>query len=492
MESYNVYNDIAKRTNGDIYVGVVGPVRCGKSTFISKFVNTLVLPNILNEYDKARTIDEMPQSASGKTIMTTQPKFIPNEAVGIRVKDSIDFNVRLVDCVGFTVPGAGGLTEGTKPRLVKTPWSETPMPFEEAAELGTKKVITEHSTIAVALTTDGSFTDIARSNYIDAEERVINELQNSGKPFVIILNTANPDKPETLNLVNSLKAKYSAPVMALNVAEMNENDINNVFEGVLKEFPLISLQVKMPLWMQALPFGDEIIKEAVNECKNLINAVSKVGDINTGKVAFETSAFFEPLTISNIKLGEGVASVELMPKADLFYKVLSKECGQEILSDFHLVSYIKQLAYAKQEYDKLKVALDQVQENGYGVVSPKLNEMKLEEPEIVKQGTRYGVRLKASAPSLHIMKVDVQTEISPIVGSEQQSEDIVRYLLKEFESNPQGIWETNMFGKSLHSLVNEGLNNKLLQMPQEAQIKMRKTLGRIVNEGKGGIICILL
>lgn len=492
MEAYNVYEDIAKRTNGDIYVGVVGPVRCGKSTFISKFVNTLVLPNIKDEFDKARAIDEMPQSADGKAIMTTQPRFVPNEAVEITVRDNVDLKVRLVDCVGYVVAGATGHTDGSKPRLVKTPWSDTPMPFEQAAEIGTKKVISDHSTIAVAITCDGSFTDIERQSYILAEERIVNELKATKKPFVLILNTVKPEHPDTLSLLESLKTKYEVPILALDVANMTAEDIDKVFEGVLGEFPLTSLQVKMPQWMQALPFDDEIIKEVVSEAKNLIANVGKIGEIDTAKIAFEGSVSFEQLTVSQVKMGEGTASIDLVPKPDLFYKILSKQCGQEILSDFHLVSYLKKLAHAKTEYDKIKDALTQVEECGYGVVSPRLDEMKLEEPEIVKQGSRYGVRLKASAPSLHMMKVDVETEISPIVGTEQQSEDIVRFLLKEFESDPQGLWETNMFGKSLHNLVNEGLNNKLVQMPIEAQKKMRRTLGRIVNEGKGGIICILL
>lgn len=492
MNSYNVYEDIAKRTNGDIYVGVVGPVRCGKSTFITNFVNKLILPNIDDKFNKTRTIDEMPQSADGRTIMTTQPKFIPNEAVKIKVKENVELNVRLVDCVGYLVDGAEGHEENNKPRLVKTPWSSLPMPFEEAAEIGTKKVITEHSTIAIAMTTDGSFSGIERENYVDAEERVVQELKNSGKPFVLILNSSKPEDEMTIALKESLSAKYSVPVLALDVANMTEDDVDDVFEKVLQEFPLVSLHVKLPQWMRALPFEDEIIQEVVRETKNLVSGVNKIGQVDVTQEIFSQSEMFEPLGVTGIKMGEGVADIEIMPKPNLFYKVLSKQCGQEIESDFHLVSYIKQLAFAKNEYDKLKDALQQVEEQGYGVVSPSVSEMRLEEPEIVKQGSRYGVRLKASAPSLHIMKVDVQTEISPIVGTEQQSEDLVKYLLKEFESNPQGIWATNMFGKSLHSLVNEGLNNKIVQMPVEAQKKIRKTLCRIVNEGKGGIICILL
>lgn len=490
--SYNVYEDIAKRTNGDIYIGVVGPVRCGKSTFISKFVNTLVLPNITNKYNKERAIDELPQSASGKTIMTTQPKFIPNEAINIKVKNNVDLNVRLVDCVGYMVPGAMGHEESSKPRMVKTPWDEKLLPFEEAAELGTRKVISDHSTFAIAMTTDGSFTDIPRKNYIDAEERVIAELKKSNKPFIVVLNTAKPDDETTKNLAASLTVKYDAPVMIADIASLDNKMVDDIFAKVLQEFPFVSLEVKMPQWLQALPFEDEIIQEVIIPSKALVESASKVGQIDIAKTIFVASDNFLPIQISEIKMGEGKAVFEVAPKAELFYKVLSKQSGCNITNDYQLVNHLKQLAFAKGEYDKIKVALAQVEESGYGVVSPTIEELKLEEPEIVKQGSRYGVRRKASAPSLHIMRVDIETEISPVVGTEQQSEDLVKYLLKEFENDPKSIWETNMFGKSLHSLVNEGLNNKLVQMPLEAQKKMRKTLGRIVNEGKGGIICILL
>ncbi len=492
MDSYKIYEDISKRTGGDIYLGVVGPVRSGKSTFITNFVNKMVLPNIENEFDKTRTIDELPQSADGKTIMTTQPRFVPKDAVKIKINDNIDLKVRLVDCVGYTVNGAEGLVENNKPRLINTPWSDEPLPFETAAEIGTRKVIKDHSTVAVVVTTDGTFGELERENYIKAESQTIDELKNTGKPFVVVLNTAKPNDKATTILVETMKANYSVPVLAIDVAKLNEKDIGSIFVNLLNEFPLYSLRVKMPKWLQVLPFDNDLIQEIVTESKLLVNDATKVGEISSVENLFSNSANFEPIKLSNINMGEGVAYLEIEPKQDLFYKVLSNECGQQIGSDFELISYIKTLAYAKTEYDKVKEALEQVEKDGYGVVSPKMEEMRLEEPEIVKQGSRYGVRLKASAPSLHIMKVDVNTEICPVVGSEQQSEDIVKYLLKEFESNPKGLWETNMFGKSLHSLVNEGLNKKIVQMPLEAQKKMRKTLGRIVNEGKGGIICILL
>ena len=492
MSSYKIYEDIAQRTSGDIYLGVVGPVRCGKSTFITNFINKMVLPNIMDENDKKRTVDELPQSADGKTIMTTQPHFIPKDAVKIKINDVLGLKVRLVDCVGYSVAGAEGLQEDNKPRLVKTPWSETPMPFVEAAAIGTKKVITEHSTIGVVVTTDGSFGDIPRNNFVEAEEQTINELKANKKPFVVVLNTTIPESDITCNLCESLEKKYDVPVIPMDVKNLTDENVDDIFQNILQEFPLYSLRIRMPQWLQALPYDDPIISEIILQSKTLIDSANKIGEVSATEAVFVESENFEQIFLSDINMGDGTVYLDIKPKSDLFYKVLSKQCGQEISSDFQLVAYLKQLAYAKSEYDKMKEALQQVEETGYGVVSPKMGEMTLEEPELVKQGSRYGVKLKASAPSLHIMKVDVETEITPIVGNEQQGEDLVKSLLKEFENNPQGLWETNMFGRSLHSLVNEGLNKKIVQMPIEAQRKMRKTLGRIVNEGKGGIICILL
>lgn len=492
MNSNNIYDDISNRTSGDIYLGVVGPVRCGKSTFITTFMNEMVLPNITNDYDKIRTIDELPQSADGKTIMTTQPRFVPKEAVKITVNDKVNLKIRLVDCVGYTVSGTEGLLENNKPRLVKTPWSDKPLSFEDAAEMGTRKVITDHSTIAVVLTTDGSFGELQRKSFVDAENKTINELKALGKPFVVVLNSSRPKDDDTLSLQNSLKNKYEVPVITMDVLNLTQQNINEIFSNILQEFPLYSLRVKMPNWLQALPYDDELIQEIVAQSKYIIDKTKKIGELDSEKMAFEASENFEVVSMAGIDMGQGIAYLDIKPKQDLFYKVLSRECDQKITSDFELVTYIKKLAYAKSEYDKFSDALAQVEETGYGVVSPKMEEMTLEEPEMVKQGSRYGVRLKASAPSWHIMKVDVETEISPIVGSEQQSEELVKYLLKEFENNPKSLWDTNMFGKSMHSLVNEGLNKKIVQMPVEAQRKIRKTLSRIVNEGKGGIICILL
>jgi len=492
MERYQIYEDIENRTNGDIYVGVVGPVRVGKSTFISEFMKKLVLPKIENKNVKQRATDELPQSADGKTVMTTQPKFVPSEAVKISVADNINLKVRMIDCVGYLVSGAMGATENDKPRLVKTPWSDEEMPFDQAAEIGTKKVIEEHSTIGVVMTTDGSVTDIDRSSYVEAEERVINEMKECGKPFVVVLNSKNPNSNETKKLAQNLSEKYDAQVLAMNVAELKDSDIDKIFEKVLMEFPVKSIKVNMPKWLQALSFSNSIITEIVGEIKRFAEKVRKVGDANKETVVFTESESFDPITFSNIEMGEGIIKFNVIPKENLFYKVLSQECGFDIKDDFELVSYIKNLAVAKKSYDKLKDALSQVEESGYGIVVPSKDEYTLGDPELVKQGGRYGVKIKATAPSLHIVKVDVETEVTPLVGTESQSQDLVGYLNEKLESDPESIWETNLLGKTLYNLVDENIGSKIVAMPVDAQRKMKKTLGRIINEGKGGVLCILL
>lgn len=487
-----IYEDIKTRTNGDIYIGVVGPVRVGKSTFITEFMKKLVIPNIENENAKKRTIDELPQSADGKTVMTTQPRFVPNEAVKIAVADKINLKVRMIDSVGYLVSGAMGVTENDKPRLVKTPWSKKEMPFEKAAELGTKKVIEDHSTIGIVVTTDGTVTDLDRGSYLKAEEEIIRDVKKCNKPFVIVLNTRNPQSADAKRLAQSLKEKYECEVVAMNVQDMKDADVERVFEKMLKEFPITSLKVSIPKWISALPFSNPIVKEVVGEIKRFGGAVKKVGDTDKDAILFQESDSFEPITFSSVEMGDGVVRFTIQPKENLFYKVLSDECGFEIKDDFELVSYIKDLAIAKVEYDKIKSALSEAEEGGYGIVVPKQEEFTLQEPEVVKQGGRYGVKIKASAPSLHIIKVDVETEVTPLVGTEQQSKDLVDYLNEQFENNPTEIWQTNLLGKSLSSLVGDNISSKIVMMPNDAQRKMRKTLSRIINEGKGGVLCILL
>lgn len=493
MNPYDIYHDIATRTKGDLYVGVVGPVRVGKSTFITKFMEQFVLPNISEQNLRACALDELPQSADGATIMTTQPKFVPATAVRVDLGNNVLANVRMIDCVGYLVAGAQGHIQDGKARMVKTPWSQEEMPFEKAAELGTQRVVTEHCNVAILLTTDGSFGEIARQNYVPAEERLVRELREHNKPFVVVVNSAKPKSAETKELVASLQQKYNVGVLAINAQELNQEDVASTFDKILQEFPIVSVEINMPQWMTALPFENEIITEVANELRRVSANVTKIGEFDKGAVMFEESEAFEPLILSAVEMGQGRIMYDLVPKENLFYKVLSMQCGMNINNDFDLISQIRSLAQAKVHYDKMKSALEQVNETGYGVVQPSFDELELEEPQIVKQGNnRYGVRIKATAPSLHIMRVDLETEVSPMVGSEQQSQDLVNYLKSEATQNPDGIWETNMFGKTMHQLMSDGISGKINAMPLEAQKKMRKALTRIVNEGKGGIICILL
>ena len=491
MEKFDIYEDIAQRSGGDIYVGVVGPVRTGKSTFITKFMETLVIPNIVNKFSKERAIDELPQSAEGKTVMTTQPKFVPNEAVGIDI-DGTSLNVRLIDCVGYMINGAMGQAEGDKPRLVKTPWSDKEIPFDKAAEIGTKKVIDDHSTIAVLVTTDGTISDIERSSYEPAEERVASELMANGKPFVIIVNSNNPESAGAKQLAENLSKRYGHSAIALNVKELNQEDIKNIFAKILLEFPIKSVKAKLPSWLEALPYDNEVIRAVIDEIKGFSDGLNKMGEVDKTRIAFNENEDFEPIVVDNINMGDGCVYFNIKPKQQLFYKVLSCECGCQIEDDFALVTYLRDLAFAKTQYDKLALALEQVKQTGYGIVEPKVDEIVLDEPQVVKQGGRYGVKIKATAPSIHMMAVDVETEVSPLVGTMEQSKELAEYLSCKFDEEPKAIWQTNMFGKSLESLVKDGVHAKVFQMPSEAQRKMRKTLGRIVNEGKGGIICILL
>lgn len=490
MNNLNLYQDIVERTNGDIYLGVVGPVRVGKSTFISKFMQTLVIPNISDINVQKRTIDELPQSADGKTIMTTQPKFVPNEAVELNL-DNIKANIRLIDCVGYLVDDALGVDENGKPRKVKTPWAKEELTLAQSAEIGTKKVITEHSTIGIAITTDGSFGEIPRDKFIQSEERIINELKSANKPFILILNTSNPQAVDTQNLSNELSLKYQTKVVPINVKELSIKDINELFVNILAEFPLKSIQVKIPLWMQGLPFEHHLIQGIIKEILEKTEKLEKIGQFDDKKL-FCNSENFEEITPQTINMGQGEIQFELKPKENLFYIVLSEQCGMEIKNDIHLVNCVKDLAKAKIEYDKLSQALEDAEESGYGVVKPTLLDMQLDEPVVVKQGSRYGVKIHASAPSLHIMKVDLETELTPIIGTQSQTEEFTKYLQSEYEKNPEQLWKINMFGKTLDEMISDGMKSKVNGMPLEAQKKMRKTLTKIVNEGKGGIICILL
>lgn len=492
MEGYSIYTDIACRTDGDIYIGVVGPVRTGKSTFIKRFMENLVIPNIDSDYRRDRAIDELPQSAAGKTIMTTEPKFIPEEAVKIAVDGTAQLNVRMIDCVGYIVPSSLGYVEDDQPRMVMTPWFEGEIPFNMAAEIGTQKVIQEHSTIGLVVTTDGSISDIPRAEYEEAEQRVIKELSEIDKPFAVLLNCVNPKSAQSRSLIKELTEKYKVPVIGVNCLDLNEEDIRTILAQVLMEFPVKEIQVNIPRWIVALEKG-HWLKKAVFEaicvsCKE----VRHINHVSEKLQQIQNCEHISEARTTGIDLGKGNVSISISVEPQLFYQILGETTGLEIGGEEGLMPCLTELAKIKHEYDKVKDALDEVAATGYGIVMPSLDELTLEEPEIVKQGGRYGVRLRASAPSIHMMKADITTEVSPIVGSEKQSEELVMCLLKDFEDNPRKIWESNIFGKSLHELVNEGLHNKLYRMPGDARIRLQETIERIINEGCSGLICIIL
>ncbi len=492
MEKYDLYRDIAERTDGDIYIGVVGPVRTGKSTLIKRIMDLLVLPNIENEFKRERSRDEMPQSGAGRTIMTTQPKFVPNEAVQVSLQENANLNIRMVDCVGYMVKGAMGHMEGDTPRMVRSPWFDYDIPFEEAAEIGTRKVITDHSTIGLVVTTDGSITEIPRSNYVEAEERVVQELKELNKPFIIVLNSKTPDDEDTIKLKGGLEEKYDVPVLVLDVLNLDEEDIHSILSHALFEFPITEIQVDVPKWVLSLEDDHWLIKYVMDAAREASQEAYRIRDVDIFGKSLEESEYMDRPKIDNIDLGTGNVAIRMDAKPDLFYKVLGEECGYEIKGDYQMIGLMKELAYAKREYDRMAEALRDVRNTGYGLVPPTMDELSLEEPEIIKQGGRFGVRLRASAPSLHLIRADIETEVSPIVGTEKQSEELVRYLLDEFESDPSKLWASNIFGKSLHELVTEGLSNKLTRMPEDAQFKIQETLQRIINDGSGGLICIIL
>ena len=455
-------------------------------------MDLLVIPNISNTYKKERARDELPQSAAGRTIMTTEPKFVPNEAVEITIGENLKLKTRLVDCVGYLVNNALGYMEEDAPRMVKTPWSDEEIPFEVAAEVGTKKVITEHSTIGILVTTDGSITEIPREDYVEAEERVVRELKELNKPFVIVLNTNNPYSDYSKELAKTLEDKYKVAVIPTDCTNLNMEDVNDIFGKILYEFPVERINLNFPGWVDGLDDSHGLKQELYANIKEAFKDTNAVKNINDGIDRIGKSEIVNGVTLREINLGNGSVTLEISLNDDLFYKVLTEITGVEVQNEADLFATISNFAKVKKEYDKVAVALDEVRQKGYGIVTPTMDELILEEPEMVKQGSRYGVRLKAKAPSIHMIRADIETEVSPIVGSEKQSEELVNYLLSEFESDPIKIWESNIFGKNLHELVNEGLQNKLYRMPEDAQGKLQETLERIINEGSGGLICIIL
>lgn len=488
----SIYKDIAERTQGDIYVGVVGPVRTGKSTFIKRFMDTLVLPNIENDAMHDRAVDELPQSSAGRTIMTTEPKFIPENAVEVQLPDNASFSVRMIDCVGYIVPSSLGYVEGDKPRMVRTPWFDHEIPFNQAAEIGTRKVITEHSTIGLVITTDGSISDIPREEYEEAEERVIAELKELQKPFIVLLNCTYPQSDSARRLAYELSEKYTVPVLPVNCLELNETDIKEILTQVLFEFPIREIAVDFPSWLVSLPADHWLRSTAYAAVNTAAREMNLVRDVAILTEELKNCEYITDARVTGMKLGQGTAWISVTMNGDLFYKVLSEKTGLEIDGEQGLISRMCELAEIRRQYEKLKCALDEVEATGYGIVMPTIDELTLDEPEIVKQGGRYGVKLSASAPSIHMLKANIQTEVAPIVGSESQSEELVKYLLKEFEEDPKKIWDSNIFGKSLNELVNEGLRNKLFHMPADARMKLQETLERVINEGCNGLICIIL
>ncbi len=492
MEEHNIYRDISERTNGDIYIGVVGPVRTGKSTFIKRFMDTIVVPNMDSQYSRERAVDEMPQSAAGRTIMTTEPKFIPEKAVTVHIDNSATFSVRLIDCVGYIVPSALGYIEDDNPRMVMTPWYDEPIPFNMAAEIGTKKVITEHSTIGLVITTDGSISDIPRAEYEEAEERVIDELKKINKPFIVLVNCVDPASEDVAALCSRLQKKYEVPVIAVNCLNMEEEEIRNILSKILFEFPVREVRVEMPRWISSLEKGHWLRSSIFSCIKDSASGVSKIRDVDGIISDTRQCEYVADAKTASVDLGTGCARISIALKSDLFYKVLGEKTGLEISDEGSLMDCMLKMAEMKKVYDKIGSAYHDAEEGGYGIVMPDTDELSLAEPEIIRQGGRYGIRLKASAPSIHMLKTQITTEITPIVGSEQQSQELIDYILKEFEANPSKIWDSNIFGKSLHELVTDGLHAKLRRMPEDTREKVRETIERIINEGCNGLICIIL
>ncbi|MBQ8765559.1 MAG: stage IV sporulation protein A [Clostridia bacterium] len=492
MNNKSIYEDIATRTGGDIYIGVVGPVRTGKSTFIKRFMDSVVLPNMNDDNMRQRATDELPQSSAGRTIMTTEPKFVPENAVKITLPDNASFNVRLIDCVGYIVDSSLGYIENDMPRMVRTPWYENEIPFNMAAEIGTKKVISEHSTIGLVITTDGSISDIPRSEYEEAERRVIEELKELQKPFVVLLNCLEPESAESRQLQSELCRRYNVPVMAVSCIQLTEKEIKEIITQILFEFPVKEIGIDLPLWLVGLSNEHWLKSETYKTILNSIQHIEYVRDIATLTDTLCESEYILKAEISSMDLSVGSARISVKLQNGLFYKIMAEETGIEVEDEQSLLTCLKELSLMKKEYSRIQSALEEVQTTGYGIVMPTIDELTLEEPEIMKQGGRYGVRLCASAPSIHLMKTDIRTEVAPIVGSESQSEELVKYLLAGFEEDPHKIWESNIFGKSLNELVNEGLCNKLYHLPTDARMKFQETLERVINEGCNGLLCIIL
>lgn len=490
--SRDIYTDIARRTGGDIYIGVAGPVRTGKSTFIKQFMEKLVIPNIGSEYRRERAQDELPQSAGGRTIMTTEPKFIPEEAVNISLEGGASFNVRLIDCVGYIIPSAQGYIEEEAPRMVMTPWFDTEIPFNMAAEVGTRKVITEHSTIGLVITTDGSFTDLPRDEYEEAEERVISELKAAGKPFAVLLNTADPHSAEARRLCEELSKKYETDVMPVNCTDLEEEDIRGIMANVLYSFPVREIGIAMPEWINTLGKGHWLKEAVFAHIREAAEGVETLRQIAVCADTIGECEYIENCGVKNIDAGSGSAVISAQLYSDLFYRVIGEATGLEINGENELLPRILELVEIRKRFAKYKDAISQMELTGYGIVMPEPDELTMEEPEIIRQGGKYGIRLKAKAPAIHLLRTEINTEVAPIVGSEKQSEELVMYMMSDFEKNPDKIWSSNIFGKSLHELVSEGLHTKLSKLPDDARMRLKETVERMINEGCSGLICLIL
>lgn len=492
MTDLDIYENISRRTQGDIYIGVVGPVRSGKSTFIKRFMDLMVVPNVSNPYVRQRLADELPQSGAGRTVTTTEPKFVPAEAVNLQLAGGVTLRVRMVDCVGYLIPGAMGHTEDGKARMVQTPWFEEKIPFEQAAQMGTRKVITDHSTIGIVVTTDGSIGDIPRENYVEAEERVVGELAALNKPFVVVVNSTNPDGETAQGLAAALGEQYDVPVIAVNCEKMREETLLDILQRVLDRFPVTQVNFTLPGFTRGLS-NDHWIKAGITSAiRNWAAAINTVEDVAGSAEMIPDGQIIKQSTVKDVDMGTGIAEVELTLEDGLFYRACEELMGEEVRNDYHFFRLLKEFAASKKAYDKLAQAIEQVESTGYGIVQPKLSEMVLEEPEVFRQGSKYGVRLRAKAPSLHIIKTDITTEVAPIVGTEKQSEDLVKYLLTEFRAEPAKIWDTNLFGKSLYEMVTEQMENKLTSVPENIRGKVQKSLQKISDEGREYYICIVI
>lgn len=488
----DIYTDIARRTGGDIYIGVAGPVRTGKSTFIKRFMEKLVIPNIGSEYRRERAQDELPQSAGGRTIMTTEPKFIPEEAVNISLDGGASFNVRLIDCVGYIIPSAQGYIEEEAPRMVMTPWFDTEIPFNMAAEVGTRKVITEHSTIGLVITTDGSFTDLPRDEYEEAEERVISELKAAGRPFAVLLNTSEPDSDEARGLCEQLSEKYGTEVLPVNCTELEEEDIMGIMANVLYSFPVREIGIAMPEWINDLGKGHWLKDAVFAHIREAAESVETLREISACAYTIGECEYIERCTVKSIDAGSGSAVISAELNSGLFYRVIGEATGLEINGENELLPRILELVEIRKRFAKYKDAIAQMESTGYGIVMPEPDELTMEGPEVIRQGGKYGIRLKAQAPAVHLLRTEINTEVAPIVGSEKQSEELVMYMMSDFEKDPDKIWSSNIFGKSLHELVSEGLYTKLSKLPDDARMRLKETVERMINEGCSGLICLIL